>query len=307
MSGRGQLESAIRPGVLLSETHVHFCGVRGAIADAVSQIAEGGFYEIVEIPDIPDGSDRKRIGDIARESGLELTYWASRVLNAEGLDLSSLDEDLRRRSVCRLKELLVDARECGASRLGVLSGKDGGAEQRPRAIDQLCRSLCELSKAAGNHFLRIELEPLDRGAHKNGVIGPTAEAVDVVTRVRHEYANIGLSWDTAHSALCGEDPITSLTEFSKYIDHVHLANAVLDRSHPFYGDHHMPIGVPGFLCVDAVAALFAAGLGTGFFGSARPGVSVEMRTARGCDPWETERLGRSVLEEAWEMCMGKKP
>ena len=106
-----------------------------------------------------------------------------------------------------------------------------------------------------------------------------------------------------NAALCGEKPEESLVAFRAQIVHVHLANAVLDRADPRYGDHHMPTGAPGFLTLAGIADILAAGLNAGFFGNARPGVAVEIRTESGRDPWETERLGRKVLEQAWEVCL----
>lgn len=301
-----KLGNYVSPGVLLGETHFHCRGKEGILVDAVARIAAEGFYRVIEIPDIPEKHDRKRLGELVRGNGLGLTYWLSFVLNAEGLDLSSVDEEHRVHSVRRLQEHFGAAQECGATRFAILSGKDCGPGLRPKAVGQLERSLGELAGAAEPYGLRIVLEPLDRGAHKNGLIGPTAEAAALVKRVRAVFPNVGLSWDTAHAALCGETPEESLAAFSDCIAQVHLANAVLDRNHPGYGDHHMPPGPPGFLTTARTAQILAAGLAAGFFGESRPGVSVEIRTPSGGDPWETECLGRNLLEQAWQTCRQKE-
>jgi sugar phosphate isomerase/epimerase len=143
------------------------------------------------------------------------------------------------------------------------------------------------------------LEPLDRGAHKNGLIGPTREAVELALRIRAVHPAFAISWDSSHAALCGENLPDSLTVAKNCIAQIHLANAVLDRQDPRFGDHHIPIGPPGFLNPQSIADLFAHAAAIGLFGERRPGVSVEVRSAPDADPWKTEKHGRRVIEEAW--------
>ncbi len=291
------------PGVMLSETHFHVLKVRGAIADAVARVAEEGFYLGAEIPDISDPVDRKRIGDTVRTGGIRLTQWMSRVLACENLNLSSEEQDLRRRSVARVKEHIVPAAECGASGFAVLSGPDPGPELRAEAVEWLYISMCELAEALIPYQpMQLIIEPLDRGAHKNGLIGPTKEAADLIRRVRESHPNAGLSWDTAHAALCVEDLLESLSVYHEYMAQMHLANAVLDPAQPGHGDHHMPPGLPGFLTDNRMAEILRCAISTGFFGESRPTVSVEMRTPEGGDPWVTEAMGRQAMMRAWEIC-----
>jgi sugar phosphate isomerase/epimerase len=290
----------ISPSILLSETHFHFYGVKSVLADALERVADEGFYRGIEMADISDPAERKRIGKIIEENGLALTQWMSMVLITEKLNLSSLDEDLRRKSVARMIDWMPLCAECGTTSFAVLSGPDPGPALRAQTTEQLYRSFIEICEALERYRpLRLLLEPLDRDAHKNFLIGPTDEAASLLRRVKEQYPKAGLSWDTAHSALCEEDVVASMCGYRDCISQMHLANAVLDRSDTRYGDHHMPMGAPGFLTVEKCADLFEAGVKCGFLGENRPGVSVEVRGEKNGDPWDTERGGREFVLAAW--------
>lgn len=109
------------------------------------------------------------------------------------------------------------------------------------------------------------------------------------------------------AALCGEHVLESVATYNEFIDQIHLANAILDRSHSDFGDYHVPPGAPGFLTTDKIALIMDCAIKAELFGEARPGVSVEIRTADGGDPWATEALCRRVLSEAWDMYLSGVP
>ena len=290
------------PSVLLAETHFAFYGIEGVMADAVERVAAEGFYGSVEMADVRDATERKRIGRIVRQSGIRLTQWMSLVLNTERLNLSSVDETLRAKSVTRLREYVEYAAECGAASFAVLSGPDPGPSLRSQATEQLYVSLCQLAETLEDcGSMNLVLEPLDRGAHKNGLLGPTAEVVSLMARLRKEHSRVGISWDTAHVALCGEDIVESLKQSHPYILQIHLANAILDRTDPGFGDHHMPFGSKGFLNTRTIAGLFRAAEEAGLFHPLRLTVAVEVRGSQDEDPWATERHGRELLIEASEL------
>jgi len=286
------------PSILLSETHFNLRGIPGEMADAVARVADEGFYRSIEISIIEDFAERKRIGARIRASGISVTMWMSAVLTNENLNLSSQDDAMRSRSVNRIKEHIEQAAECGTGNLVVLSGPDPGPPGRVGATECLYESLCELCEVVltSGFDMRLVLEPLDRGAHKNGLIGPTLEAVSLARRVRESFPDFGLSWDTAHVLLCGEDLRQSLSTAAACISQIHLANPVLDANDPRFGDNHIPIGPPGALNNETIEVLFRDVLALGLFPGKKIPVAVEIRTLKGGDPWQTERMGREVLE-----------
>jgi len=297
-----KMTQAFRPSILMSETHNPRMYEKGVIADAIARVVDEGFYRSIEIADVPDVADRRRIRDTIHRSDVALTQWMSMTLVAEGLNLSSLDEDLRKRSVARMIDMIGPALECGTVRMSVLPGSDPGPALRAKAVEQLYASLMELCEAIEEHApMSLMLEPLDRDADKNHLLGPTAEFVPLFRRIRESFPSAGVSWDSAHVSLCGEDFLQSFEAARDVTVGVHLANAVLDQSDPRFGDKHMDIGPPGFLTVEKIAELFRRGVTSGFLPAVKPTIAVEIRTAPGDDPWATEARGRRILEEAWAL------
>ncbi len=296
-----KMTDAFKPSILLDETHFAYRTAKGVFADAVARVADEGFYRGVSIFEVSDASDRRRIGKIVQSHELTLTQWMSMVLATENLNLSSLDETVRSKSVARIKDYMEQGVECGASDIAVLSGPDPGPAIRTKATECLYRSLCELCQALSTFDnMNLTLEPLDREADKKGLIGPTKEAVALIQRVRKSFPDIDISWDTAHSLLCGEDLIESLAAVRPYLTQIHLANPVLDRSCTDFGDAHIPLGAPGLLDIETVDVIFRKAIEMEIFVSHTPCVAVEIRTPNGSDPWETEALGRETLQKAWD-------
>ncbi len=298
------MRDCLDPSLLLSQTHPGVRGLPGRTADALARAAAEGFYRSVEIPDIADRGERRRIAALVAGHRMTLTSWASVLTYEERLDLASLEPSIRRASVDRIRGLMGPAAECGARRFGILGGLDPGPARRHGALDALFDSLVELSDALAPHApMQLVLEPLDRGAHKNGIIGPTDEVLRMGSRLSEAGRPFAICWDSAHMALCGEDIVESFASCEPLMSQVHFANAVLDRTSSGFGDYHIRIGPPGFLDISGIARVLRRGLDSGFFARQRPAVAVEVVTPAGGDPWETERHGRQVLEQAWALAL----
>lgn len=296
------LFDAFYPSIILAEMLFPYRDKSGVIADSVERIAEGGFYRCIEIGFISNGDERRRIKNITAANSLSVTQWMTSVLTGEKLNLSSIDSVLRAKSVARLKELMYNAAECGVVNLAVVSGPDPGKEFRKDATESFFDSMCELSEALSIYKgMNLIFEPLDREAHKNMLIGPTSEAIDIVKRLRKISPDIGISWDSAHVALCGEEIEDSLAQANEYIFLIHLSNAILDKYDAGFGDHHMFIGSPGFLTMELISKLFKRAIDMELFYKKIPSVAVEVRTLEGNDPWETEKHCREILLKSWQL------
>ena len=97
-----KMVDAFLPSIILNETHLSFYRQKSVISEAVSRIANDGFYKKVELPDIPDAAERKQILDIVTANNIAVTQWMSMVLvyaDKQGLNLSSVDETLRKLNV----------------------------------------------------------------------------------------------------------------------------------------------------------------------------------------------------------------
>src|SRR5205823_12196695 len=72
----------------------------------------------------------------------------------------------------------------------------------------------------------LALEPFPRGGERGYLIGPTVDAIGIVRLVREMFPEFGLTLDTGHLALLGEDVAAAFAAAAPYLDQVHLANAV---------------------------------------------------------------------------------
>ena len=297
-----KLKDAFKPSIILSETHFPFLGTPGMFADAIERIANEGFFQNVEMIHVSDPDERRRIGKLTKESGLSLTYWLTMLLSSNALSLSTTDESLRKKTVECIKNHMEEATQCGVDLIAVASGPDPGMASRHSETEQFYISLCELCETAaslGN--MRVIIEPMDREAHKNCLVGPTAEFVPLIQRVREKHSNIGVCWDSAHISLCDDDLFDSLTASGKLVLQMHLSNAVLQRTSPDFGDHHMPVGPPGFLTIETIAAIFQKALALGISGRNRPNIAIEVRTKKDEDSWSNVDLCANILQRAWDL------
>jgi sugar phosphate isomerase/epimerase len=298
-------ERLLTPGVLLSElfklhlpeeTHNR----DRLIVDAVEQAVHELCFTGISILPISDEKQKDRLGHIAKENDLRITVWFNPILAGEGLNLSSLDESLRKYSVRRISQLMDAAVDYGAEFFGVCSGPDPGPQHREEALTRFIESLGFLCRKAGEYNKRVILEPLDRGAHKNGLIGPVREAAAIAAELETEHNNFSLCWDTAHAVLCGDTLYSSLREIFPWMSQIHLSNAVLDPRDPLFGDYHMEIGRPGFLDIPTIKEIIQM-VNVGISTDVRKGyadtiVTVEVRTPKDCDPWVMMDRCHEILE-----------
>lgn len=249
------LPSFILPSLLVPEVYGPWKGQKGFVPAQIEAAVKESFFRSIEVSPVLDPEDRAAVRRLTSENGLYLSCWLTEVLDAEKLDLTTVDENLRQRSVEAIKQRLPAAVETGARTVAFIGGADPGADLREAGYDAFYRSLSAISAEAANLGLTVMFEPLDRFAHKKRLVGPTAEVVGTFARVRAEHAGFGMAFDSAHAALNEEDIAASLTLAKDQIVNIHLSNAVLDKSSPFYGDHHMLPGAPGFLTVDRAATI----------------------------------------------------
>jgi sugar phosphate isomerase/epimerase len=287
------------PTLLIPEVYYPYCNVVGFTANLLEKLAEDGFYQAVEIGYGYDSLERKHIFETAKLKNLLVTQWLTTLINEKNLDISAIDSNKRREAVKQIKGSLYAAAECGASNVAFISGPDPGFNQREEAAESFYLSLCEVCEEAAIYNMKVLVEPLDREAHKRRFLGPTSEAVTLFARVRESYPNIGLAFDTAHAALNGEDIYEALELAKEQINQLHFSNAVLAADDELFGDHHMPIGKPGFLDVEKMVGILRYVEELGITKDKGLRVSVEARGSRNQGLHENEKAVRSVLEKAF--------
>lgn len=289
-------DSGLVPSCLIPEVYSVWRDQPGFIADQVGRIADDGFYRAIELCPIIEPQDRMRIRGICADHAISVATWLTFPLEAQGLDVCAIDEDLRLHSVELVKQFMPAAVECGATTIALVGGADPGPALRQRGYDSAARSLVEISAAAADLGASVMFEPLDRFAHKKRLVGPTDEAVALFARVRSDYPDFGFAFDTAHAALNEEDVVAALEMAADQLINLHLANAVLDKADPLYGDHHMMPGAPGFLTLDKAAEIVAAAARIAAEKGLSIRLAVEARAKPGSGEQETARIAFDFLK-----------
>ncbi len=264
------------------------------------------FFEAFQTVDVPEPAERRQIAAAFRGTALPLTYCIGRLLNESGLNLSDLSEPGRLKAVDSVRPWLDDAREAGARRVLLLSGRAPADEEaRQEALVQLERSLFSICRQAQEPpALQVVIEPLDVRAHKKSTLGFTQEAMRLVCSLPPD-CGLGLCLDTSHLLLNEEDPVSALRLAHQLVRELHFCNCVSDRGHPLFGDLHLPFGSPGRIGVTDVASLMKVALEVGFFSKQnRPSIYCEILT-RERDSMDTMRDCRNILEEAWRIIQGR--
>ncbi len=271
----------------------------GLTADLVERLVDLEFYRAIEIAEIRSARERRRIAAQIDRHGLTLASWLSILQMESPSSICSPDEHARARAMKELLPHVAHAAECGARSIGLISGRDVSPPLRPQAMRSLARSLRELTEEAERHGIGLlEIETRDRELHKRQLLGPTAESLEFLRGLRREIPRLSLVYDTAHIALLKEDPLDSLELAAEMVGHLHLSNCVADPGHPLYGDHHLPIGDPGFLDESFIGRFLSRALQLGILGAKAPVVSIEVGAKGGEEAWALEASSRVALRRA---------
>lgn len=207
-------------------------------------------YSISIVEFYYEGNEKERIKEVLEKNNLKRIYLGGMAAKINKLNLSSLDEYLRKKSVEEQKQCIRDAYFYGARTVLINSGpRPAGKNKENIGYQVLKESIKELLqytvKNAEDYLLDITLEPGDRDVDFYGLIGNTDLAIKLVQDIQNKYANFYLTLDTSHLRQLNEQPLNSIKKAFKYCHHIHLANCVLkDKKSNLYGDKHPEFGVP---------------------------------------------------------------
>jgi len=264
--------------------------------------------EIIEVLDIflPLEAERQqRELDIIWACRKEVVYNTPLLGLAPEMNPHSSDPQVYQRTVqCALAHMEA-AHRARASKMNIASGPDPGPSERPAAKARFVQFLCELGRGAAEHEMQVLIEPFDRSIGKNFLIGPTAEAAEIVERVHGEgVENVALMLDMGHVPLLDEDIHQAFRISAPYLHHTHIGSCV--KRHPdneFYGDKHPPWGLAEGECdVPEVVDFFDAAFEVGYLGSGqRATVSLEMQPYPDLSAEESIDIWLEKLEQAWAL------
>ena len=292
-----------QPGIMISQAWPHSRSESGATLRAIEQVfAHTSFFEAVQTVDIPFADERRAVRKLVRDAGRPHTYTLTRVLGENKLNLSSLDPIVRQRSYETVIQKFDDALEAGADAIGLISGpRPVDPVRRDEALRALEDSLAQISAAGARAGLTILVEPLDYEAHKRCTLGTTGEAVAICDHLAKANLSLKLCLDVAHLVLNGESVVPAVAAARGHVLEFHFVNAVTDRAHPLFGDHHLVFGSPGVIDIPQIAGMMAGLARDGFFNAAqRPRVFCEV-----WKPDDRESLAvvdhcERALREGWD-------
>jgi sugar phosphate isomerase/epimerase len=282
----------------------------GPVAETIERVLADEFFSAIEITWIEDELVKQQVADLLRQAGMRVVFAGGPPYAMQQIHLSALDEGQRRESLEKAKRLVDDAYLLGAELHLITAGPDTAPEDRERARGYLVESMLALSEYAKSVALDravvLSLEPTDRDVHRNGLVGPTEEAVEILQDVRGQGGEVWLTIDQSHLAQLGEVARDSIASARDFHVHMHLANCLLgDNSSPIYGDEHPRFGVTGGEHdIHDVIALFEALWEFGFFEKSipygeRPIVSVEVKPHADEDQEIVLANTKRVVEDAW--------
>lgn len=277
-------------------------GGEGPQLATMREICFDPFFEAIDVGPIYDSRQRADCAALLHDSRLTVTFACQPVQLSQGLDLNAADAATRQRARDTIMSLLPQARELGATRFALMSGKNVATDQRRTAVDRLIQSLKVICKRAWEEAgLPVVLEVFDHDMDKKALVGTCQFAALVAQEIRRDFPHFGLLHDLSHIYLCHEDPARHLPLIREHLVAMHLGNSVSQRDHPLFGDTHPPFGTPGSDCDvpelrNFVKVLFDIGF---LRPGRRPVVGFEVRTPSGLDPRAMVANLKRTWQRAW--------
>jgi sugar phosphate isomerase/epimerase len=269
--------NGLRVGVVHPQLYPQTLLGEGPVVETAAALAAESALSAIEIGHVRDEPTRARLKLLLASSGLRVAFNAQPMILKHGWNLSSAEQSVRAEAVAGLRGLIEEAAFLGAKLFTVVSGPDPGPDGRAAAKAGLVESLQRLADEGGRAGLAISLEPYDRDVDQRRLLGPTAEAVDVLKQTKRD--NVGLTLDLAHVLLNREEIADAVSTARHVLLHAQISNCVLADGSPVRGDHHPAFGVEGGLVgVDQAAAFLKALDKYGFWKKPAGGwLSVEVR------------------------------
>ncbi len=270
------------PGPRLGRSTIYGEAPEKYMLDSINWIGKHGFFKGIEITLIKDHEIRQKVINLLKKYKFYITFCAQpiQLINEDNLiaqtDISSIDELERTNAVNRLKHYIIEAYEFGAINFCFLSGKDPGTENglrlRRQATQSLIRSIHEIcvynksiAKKLNKRPMKITLETFDRLSDKNcknQLIGPSDEARELAEIVRNNYGHdiFGILYDLSHMFLLrngfDHEEANVLRSLAPYLNFIHIANTIIDKEHPQYGDAHVGMDHPDGAVTSEILANF---------------------------------------------------
>ncbi|MEY8338077.1 TIM barrel protein [Lachnospiraceae bacterium 62-35] len=255
----------------------HFCSI-----DRCCRLSE---YESLET--FLPFEERLRAEEIKKikEYGKLLNYNTPARFQTEGAwNASSDDPDERAHAFKAMKQQIDFAAEAECPMIVLTGTPDKGPARRPVLLERYGEFFMKCAMYASTYHMLTVIEPIERGSFKNLILGPTKECAAFIKSMQDQGAdNARLMLDTAHLPLMGEELKEAVqASIEAGLIHIHMGNAVLDKTSGFYGHTHPPVGVQkGCFDCEELTMQFKILIQTGYIptvpGGRRASISLETR------------------------------
>jgi sugar phosphate isomerase/epimerase len=194
---------------------------QGVFEDSVNTIASLGYSGIELMTVSPAVLDAVEIRQVVENCGLRPGLVCTGEMGCMGYNLSSMDDEDRKRNVKRIKEAIDFAALLGT---GINAGKIKGEYVKGIAEkdtwNRVVECFVELSDYAAKKNVTIALETA--GFMYMNLINTCEEAEKMIKDVN--MPNFGLMMDIYHMYHEEKDLLTTIEKYSEYLLHVHLAD-----------------------------------------------------------------------------------
>lgn len=232
----------MKKGICLTAVYPQAMYDCGILKELLEKVADQGIFNCVEFYFEGTAGEEEEIRKLLEKRNLCSVFLAGFPMKRDGVDITSPEERIRRKSVEFCRRMYERCQGLGAGKMLIVSGPAWKEKDGQALMGQACKSLEEIGTGIGGDGPEITLEFFNEE-------GEPELAVGKVPFVRTLYeqtqgCGIGITFDTSHVAQMGADVKTSFASLAPWIRHLHLANSVsVNRNNPLYGDKHPLFGV----------------------------------------------------------------
>jgi 5-keto-L-gluconate epimerase len=199
------------------------CALRGDLKGNLQLLSRLGYHGVELMVRDPSRLDPTHIREVAADFNLEIPAVSTGQLRKEdGLQLCSLNQELRTRTVSRIKEVIDFAAQVGAKQIniGTVRGHLSTGDDRSLCLSVAKESLNHLLDYANERKLGIGIEPQNRF-----IINWLNSIDEALEWIRgFSQTNLSILFDMYHALFEEQSLYASLIRARPYISHVQISD-----------------------------------------------------------------------------------
>ena len=232
----------MKKGICLTAVYPQAMYDSGLLKELLEKTAVQGIFNCVEFYFEGTAGEEEEIRKLLEKKNLCSVFLSGFPMKRDGVDITSPDERIRRKSVEFCRRMYERCQGLGAGKMLIVSGPAWKEKDGQALMGQACKSFEEIGTVIGGDGPEITLEFFNDE-------GEPELAVGKVPFVRKLYeqtqgCGIGITFDTSHVAQMAADVEARFASLAPWIRYLHLATSVsVNRNHPLLWDKHPLFGV----------------------------------------------------------------